>query len=666
MSMKRMTVWMMALALTGSSGVACMAQEDPAILVETEASTEETLDEGTADDGSEDDNSAQEESSEEEFGFLYPEDIVETKAGFYRESSSDYTPDAYSVLFFDGNESVAYMSVEDLNEITLLSEEDSDPDFNLTGEYERDGDICLSYSLERENGASVWFDFTDGTFWHDDINRFSIASSAVSGGDYLAAYNGLYDDDGNLLVNEDGVPYADRITRVLNHYNFERKGYHLGLDLVDHHLKFYYYNDSLYMPVTTYSDFILGCGFYSLVYMGSDLFLMLSSGPDANYENEDGDTLMDIYMDSVEAGDRPQELAEFNYWELTALLDMYYGLKEEHKINSSFDEYFEAIGLKEDLMSTDSQVYAEALSELMTGYFGDLHSDIDMCSPYVDSAFQSSGDNSSASIYDYVRIKQYYTAIRDKSGISEHIPDIDENGNDLGRSQVVNAYQEVGNTAYITFDHFEEDPGFELYADAANGNLEDYIDSDTFALIAYAQSQISREDSPVENIVLDLSLNGGGVLDTAVYVVAWLLGECDVSTTNPMSDTQYTVGYQADTNLDGYITKDDWIDLTTHRIYCLTSMASFSCGNYVPALLKSSNIVTTLGQTSGGGACLVKNSITADGTVIQYSGPAKLCTVRNGSYYGVDLGVAPDFTISDPAYLYDREWLTDYINSLPC
>ncbi|MBQ3275311.1 hypothetical protein IJH46_02710, partial [Candidatus Saccharibacteria bacterium] len=102
----------------------------------------------------------------------------------------------------------------------------------------------------------------------------------------------------------------------------------------------------------------------------------------------------------------------------------------------------------------------------------------------------------------------------------------------------VPGYEEVGDTAFITFDHFE-------------ANRPDYYDmmidrdnpQDTIDLIIYANSQIKREGSPVKNIVIDLSLNGGGNATAAVFVTAWFAGRAVIDLRNPLTDAQSIVNY---------------------------------------------------------------------------------------------------------------------------
>jgi len=74
--------------------------------------------------------------------------------------------------------------------------------------------------------------------------------------------------------------------------------------------------------------------------------------------------------------------------------------------------------------------------------------------------------------------------------------------------------------------------------------------------------------------------------------------------------------------------------------------------------------VTMLGQTSGGGSCVVDSTSTAYGTSFSFSGRSTLCTVKNGTYYDVDQGVVPDVILKDPAQFYNRTALATYLDTL--
>ena len=39
--------------------------------------------------------------------------------------------------------------------------------------------------------------------------------------------------------------------------------------------------------------------------------------------------------------------------------------------------------------------------------------------------------------------------------------------------------------------------------------------------------------------------------------------------------------------------------------------------------------------------------------------------MKNGSFYDIDRGAVPDYTLTNPEIFYNREALTEYINTLP-
>ena len=119
--------------------------------------------------------------------------------------------------------------------------------------------------------------------------------------------------------------------------------------------------------------------------------------------------------------------------------------------------------------------------------------------------------------------------------------------------------------------------------------------------------------------------------------------------------------FKADANLDGVFDEKD--SLAGYDLFCVTSPCSFSCGNMASSELRNSHIVTMLGQTSGGGTCIVVPFSLADGTVFSVSSCRRMSYIRNGALYDVDLGVEPDIYIGKPAVFYDREELTRYINT---
>lgn len=221
-------------------------------------------------------------------------------------------------------------------------------------------------------------------------------------------------------------------------------------------------------------------------------------------------------------------------------------------------------------------------------------------------------------------------------------------------------YQEVGDTAFVTFDEFEVAPDVDYYS--LDLNDPDSV-QDTISLILYANHQIRREGSPVKNVVLDLSLNGGGRVDAAVFVTGWFIGQAGITAVNTFSGAQATSLYHVDTNLDRVFDKQDSL-LGDYDLYCLISPESFSAGNLLPWVFKTSDLVTLMGSASGGGSCEVLPLTTAWGTCFDVSGFRRLSFIKNGSFYDIDRGIEPDVVFNRIQTFYDRQKVNEIISSL--
>ena len=579
---------------------------------------------------------------------IVPVESIEKKSiPYYVNDSTDVSKQ--DIYFFNGNDAVAYMEVDEFFDIFSGLFEDY-PDFALERDYVDNG-----YSVKRENGSETVFDMSDGSISLNDYDKFSLLPGAINPGDIISTPLYFYDDDNNVITDDDGQPLVHLFKRS-DHGNSSRTGFSLLLALSDYDIPVYCNEGKCFLPVATLSDLFLAPNLETfLSYNEERLFLITGDELNDKDKIEDGKTFSDIFYD-VSATERSEELAQFTYNELCLFLNGNYGLKDEHDIGDSFDDYFETIGLKDRLLDTDSKVFGQAMYELFVGYFADFHSGLRGPSPYMGKDTKFTLDdigNVAKNIGISIDNTELYGNARAATDL------VDEDGNPI-------PYMEVGNTAYITFDEFEMCPDIsDYYSDDFKNDIEDYIGKDTIALVHYSNEQINRQDSPVENIVLDLSNNGGGECDCAAFVISWVLDNCSMSIENAKIGSKYSATVWADVNLDKVIDEKDSLDLGKYRFFCLTNMLSFSCGNLVPSLLYESGMVTLIGRTSGGGACVVQPGIAADGTRFCISSDDKLCTVKNGTFYPIDQGVGPDFTIGDPKHFYDRQWLTDYINTLP-
>lgn len=472
-------------------------------------------------------------------------------------------------------------------------------------------------TIKRENGAYCVLDFVEDTLYFNNLDLFK-ARRSDSMSDLLA--HPYVDSEGNSI-------YFSKTD------SWDISGLSVYIDLASRNIPLDIYEGKKYIPLQTFNDVFLSSYGYNFVYNSKALFMATAGELDPS-------VLAEYY--SIEPTDRSEALAEYTVNELCLLLDLFYGLQDEHGVIVGFDVFLEHAGILDDLRSTNPVESSTALASFMFGYLADRHSVLQLSSPYTGSA----------SGVDTSKIK-FAPSFKNNLVYTEEITS--------ARAQIMSegvpGYQEIGNTAYVTFDEFTISPiRFEGYSEESKALV------DTMGLIIYAHSMITRENSPIENVVLDLSCNTGGAFDSAVYVVSWMLGYCDFNLTNPVTGSFSTSSYWVDVNLDGVFDAKD--SISDKNLYCIVSPVSFSCGNLVPALLKESGKVTIIGDTSGGGTCVVQFSSAADGSIFTISGSKRFSVVANGAYYTVDRGVEPHVHLGKFESYFNREALTDFINNL--
>ena len=548
--------------------------------------------------------------------------IVERSYPFYLSSTTDdHLDNDFPLYFIDGVDDLPFIEIHDGAELLYFinTELCEDPGYGLSIEYK--GDVV---TLERENGYTLNFDFANNKLVFEDYDAFLHNSNDSTLIDLVSEHT--TDENGNAYLiwrnKED---------------SFDRYGDEMTVDLAAYGIPMIVQDGSYYLPLQTLCDFTLRPTLVSIVFNGQALFLASDDLFYSYAENDYTETAY-LYYDAP-TSDRSDALAEYSYNELCLALDTFYGLKGSHDIES-FRQLFWQIGYDEILSGNDAFDADNALKSIIDYYLDDLHSVFNEYS-YLAGLHPISNSTGIANRKLDEHVKAYSDA-RDAA-----YPD--------GWLE----YEEVGNTAYITFDQFRSDyygPAYYM-SDHPEEELNDTVEQ-----IIEAHARITREDSPIENVVLDLSNNTGGAVDAAIVVLSWFLGDAPFSVRNMATGAMSTAVYRADINLDGEFDAKDTV--ADKNLYCLVSPVSFSCGNLVPAALKSSQKVTLIGRTTGGGSCTVQPMTTAYGTVFQLSSNMRMSFLKNGSFYDIDQGVDPDFYIDNIANLYNRTALTNFINNL--
>ena len=544
--------------------------------------------------------------------------IIEKKVKMYLLNPETFI--TIPLLFVDGAEDLPWVDIEVWGQALnyLQQEVYGEKDFEVT--YSCDGETA---QLTRENGYIMLADFEEGTLFFDDYNGFMHEPGEITPLLDLITMTGF---------NADGQP--ELFQRDAN-ASFDRYGEPVLLNLADYNINMIHEGDLYLVPLQTMGDFTLAPNArVDVFYNGNEAFIASDKqmGTHGNY------TALGEQYYSVQSTNRSTALADYGYNELCLVLDSFYGLKQPHEIDR-FASLFWQISYDEPLSSENAEDADLALYAFLDYFLNDGHT-------YFNSYSWMAGDQELAGMDGSAMValdeqSRRYGAAREKI---------------LGDYSL---YQEVGNTAYITFDEFRSASASAYYDALEDGDAP----IDTISLIIYAHSRIYREGSPIENVVIDLSNNTGGSVNAAAFVISWFLGKAELSVKDTFTGAMSTGVYRADVNLDREF--DLYDNCSEKNLYCLISPVSFSCGNSVPAAFKASGKVTLLGRPSSGGSCTVQFLSTAWGTSFDLSGSNRMSFTKNGSFYDIDQGVEPDFILSKPESFYDRETLTSYINSLP-
>ena len=581
--------------------------------------------------------------------------IVRKDFPFYLVTLENLWPGEFPLYFADGADDLPFMDLNDFAAFMNYVWVNLAADYQLTVEANPDTGIVM---CTRENGRIVWPDYFGFLRLSDDQL------------DYLGLLGNITQTD------KEGRPYL--LSSISAR---ERKGEPVALDLKEYGIPMLA-QDGLYLvPVQTLSAFFLSNQQFGLYFNGESLImgrvetlnesaarqaammLVLAEMTESEEYSDaagadtaqDQAAMMAQMMQKVEEkmaepslvkkGSRSLPLRDFAVRELAMELDHLYGLRETHDIDS-FMMFFLETGMYEALMGEDTAKADQAIRDMVSLWLDDGHSVY-----YGDSYLletPTSASNSGYSSAAALNLRLKLNALR------QQYPSV-TGGNSTG----VASYYEVGNTAYVTLDMFQF-----TRADYYGDPEAEPSAVDTCGQIIQAHRQITRENSPVENVVLDLSCNVGGHAAAAVYVLCWFLGDAQLSVKDSFSGAETTTVFRADVNLDREFDEQDTLAGRGLNLYCLISPVSFSCGNLVPWAFKMDGNVKLLGSKSRGGSCAVFPMTTAWGTSFAVSGPLRLSFMINGAYYDVDKGVEPDYVIRTYDHLYDREALTNYINSL--
>ena len=445
-------------------------------------------------------------------------------------------------------------------------------------------------------------------------------------------------------------------------YEGEKKS--LTLDLGAYQIDLAAIGGRVYLPLPTIVD-IFFVNYNNAEFVNGSIYFVRFSA-----EN----MLHDGYFDKssvYEKTVRTPAMAAFTYNELCFAMDHFYGtplnapigsLVAEKGFDRALEEYSDGTRIaKQALLSENVAEYLAGLVILSVPFFDGGHTamHVDPLGDgvnYTDSPLMTEfiaklrGENEPDSPC-YLAKSSYLTVIAATDGR----PQLQET-----RAQAYEAYETAidrGETAKLLYK-----------GDTAVFVFDSFVSE---VVPVFKESLDWAKEHGFKNFIVDLSVNGGGLVAVAGYMLSAMTNAANRDAQSAIQTLNTTTGnvkngkMLADLNLDGAFDDLDKEVAYDFNFAILTSGFSFSSGNLLPVLAKESGIAI-LGQTSGGGSCAVAQRYLADAHYILISSTNKFY-VPGGK--DVDLGAQPDFELTavngdgtvDYSGLYDIDRLGELV-----
>ncbi len=432
---------------------------------------------------------------------------------------------------------------------------------------------------------------------------------------------------GSLKITTDmlGVT-TNKLAKLNEEKSSSTTGNAITFKLDRYNMKMLSYNNKIYVPFSILECISLSPVFARFVFNGEDYYMVSTdSFVDAKTKELTEFAKKFAQGSLIQKKTRSTGFANYFYYSYLFELENYHGHYPRLGIDS-LDSKMQELGLKEKLLSTDSDVANEAFAKSLSQIFSDGGH----------TGFVHRGLTSEYSSTTDAELQKKYLLEYDKRLIKEMtaFATLGEIFQAKGENVPLIEYSTSSSTAIVHF------MSFVAHNDLTLENIEDDTTS-TFSTFYHAFKEFQGKTG-LKNVIFDVSLNGGGAASALAEALSFLTDDPIVmTTTNSLTKSVVKQAVNIDNNLDGNFTDNDSY-AGKYNYYILTSEYSFSCGNAFPCLAKEYGYAKVIGKRSGGGDCAVLPSVTMDGGIFSMSSNYSI-TRKDGT--NVDDGCPVDLEI---------------------
>lgn len=400
-----------------------------------------------------------------------------------------------------------------------------------------------------------------------------------------------------------------------------------------------YYNEKCLMPFVIANMLFCSQNQFNIYYNGTSYY---------GYYGEistSSDAYKTIYTCDLNGTTQSKDMRRASLNSFLFAMDYFYGLKEDKGIGY-FKNYISSYDT-DLLWSTNAEDNMKAMRHIVFGQLDELHTRLDGRSMYSTNQGETLYSLFDCGTFwnDFYSLRKQQSQLRNET---------------LGENVSLVRYS--GDTAIITLDSFDTGSNNDIY-DSDGEPKDSAWKYDSYFYMRHCMNDISKH-SEVNDVVLDLSLNGGGNIGAMQRVLGFLTDKVLLDYEYDTLTNEYSCNhFKVDTDGDGYYDNDAY---DQYRWTILSSMNTFSAANDFVCKIKNQSIAKVIGQKSGGGMCSVLPLVLADGTPIAISSnnTSRYMKTNNSGkniYYSIEHGLSPNMEIPYADFYNDTK-LVDYVD----
>ena len=430
-----------------------------------------------------------------------------------------------------------------------------------------------------------------------------------------------------------------------------------SLDFSPYSIKYFDYKDETYFPLGFLDNTFVGASAMYFEYNYKHIILTrdVENLASVKYIDEGKEYTFNSQMEEmVKDVSAPSYLMNYNANIFLYVMDNFYGLKKEKGINT-FKYYLEKGNGKYNMYSairntSDGETrgwgYSDALSSL-----DDNHTLLVTANESWGESIASMTRRLGDGCKQRAQTKSTLQTLRKNVfGASEAIEDV--------------RYSNDGKTAYIAFDNFIYGEPDQVFNE--DGSIKPTAGKyDSFFRLISGFKTI-KERGGVENVIIDISLNGGGVLGIMLKLLALISSDnnSEISLYEDTSTQLAIYNPHVDINNDQLYNQEDCFG-DDFNMYILTSDCSFSCGNAFPCAAQKVGSAKIIGQKSGGGECVVGVHYMPNSEYVYHSSNTHIgsTNAEKTTFTGFENGATPDIPVEIGENFYSIEYLNTLIQT---